>query len=100
MTTIIRYISVLTALIFFSLPVRADLYSYITRSEGKPTNIDYFYTISAWTPPLRGSAHRVKSPGCPANAMPILTTGMSTATRAELQVVMTKHSTSAAVIWI
>ncbi|HCR4032997.1 hypothetical protein [Morganella morganii] len=63
MTTIIRYISVLTALIFFSLPVRADLYSYITRSEGKPTNIDYYYTISAWTPPLRGSAHPCKVAG-------------------------------------
>ncbi|GAA0341404.1 MrfJ [Morganella psychrotolerans] len=55
MKNIIRYLSVLTVLFLFTLSsAHAEIYSYITRSEGKPKNIDYYYTIAAWSPPARG----------------------------------------------
>ena len=57
MTKILRYLTVLTTLLLFVLPAQATLYSYITRSEGKPADIDYYYRITAWTPPPAGSVH-------------------------------------------
>ncbi|WP_195432525.1 MrfJ [Morganella morganii] len=57
MTKILRYLTVLTTLLLFVLPAQATLYSYILRSEGKPTSASYYYRIAAWTPPAPGSMH-------------------------------------------
>lgn len=56
MKNIIRYLSVLSVLFLFTLSsAQAEIYSYITSSTKKGSEIFYDYTIAAWTPPPRGT---------------------------------------------
>ncbi|EOZ4596574.1 hypothetical protein ACQRI3_003023 [Morganella morganii] len=96
MTKILRYLTVLTTLLLFVLPAQATLYSYITRSEGKPADIDYYYRITAWTPPPAGSVHPCVKVGLTKNATPILITATQTQTGVGYPPVITANLRGAA----